>query len=152
MAADPKQRSREAAEGDGSPAVWDRIEGFHRTMAGLLRELDTATDPARIREVVDTLDRSLPAHFEDEVGPGGLFEDLGSRRPASEPILEHLRKDHGEILGMVSALNRRLQELDPADPRIQQGRRAVLEKIRSHERIENRRVRDTYMVDEGGLG
>ena len=152
MAADPKDRPRDASEGDGSQAVWGRIEDFHRMMVGLLKELDTATDPARIREVVDTLDRSLPGHFADEVGPGGLFEDLGSRRPASEPILEHLRKDHGEILEMVSALNRRLQELDPADPRIQQGRRAFLEKIRSHEQIENRLVRDTYMLDEGGLG
>ena len=78
--------------------------------------------------------------------------ELEARRPASEPILEYLRKDHGEILEMVSALNQRLQELDPSDPRIQQGRRAFLEKIRSHERIENRLVRDTYMLDEGGLG
>ena len=101
---------------------------------------------------MDILHRSLPGHFADEVGPGGSFDELGARRPASEPILEDLRKDHGEILEMVSALNRRLQELDPADPRIQQGRRAFLEKIRSHEQIENRLVRDTYMLDEGGLG
>jgi hypothetical protein len=121
-------------------------------MVGLLQEVETATDPARVREVVDVLNRGLPSHFEDEVGPGGLFEDLGARRPASESILDDLRKDHGEILGMVSALNRSLQELDPADPRIQQGRLAFLEKIRSHERIENRLVRDTYMLDEGGLG
>lgn len=152
MGADQKDRPPEASEGDSSRAVWTRIENFHRMMVGLLQELETSTDPARVRELVDTLDRSLAGHFEDEVAPGGLFDDLGARRPASESTLEFLRKDHGEILEMVSALNRRLQELDPADPRIQQSRRAFLEKIRSHELIENRLVSDTYMLDEGGLG
>jgi hypothetical protein len=152
MAADPKDRPREASAGDGSRDVWNRIEDFHRMMVGLLEELETATDPARVRELVGILDRSLPRHFEDEVGPGGSFDELGARRPASEPILEDLRKDHGEILEMISALNQRLQELDPSDPRIKKGRRAFLDKIRSHERIENRLVRDTFMLDEGGLG
>jgi hypothetical protein len=152
MAADESKRPRDASGGDSRGVVWDRIQDFHRSMVDLLRDLETATDPARIREVVETLERSLPGHFQDEVAPGALFDELGARRPASASILEYLRKDHGEILDMVSALNRRLQALDPSDPRIQQGRRAFLEKMRSHERIENRLVRDTYMLDEGGMG
>ena len=152
MAADPKDRPREASAGDGSRDVWVRIEDFHRMMVGLLEELETATDPTRVREIVDILHRSLPGHFADEVGPGGSFDELGARRPASEPILEDLRKDHGEILEMISELNQKLQELDPFDPRIKKGRRAFLDKVRSHERIENRLVRDTFMLDEGGLG
>jgi len=152
MDREQKDSPRQATKTHGPQDVWARIEAFHGVMIGLLREFEATTDPVRIRELVGTLDEDLPGHFADEVGPGGLFDDLAARRPASEPILEYLRNDHGEILDMVRALHRRLRESNPDQARILAGKRALLDKLRSHEQSENRLVIDTYRIDEGGMG
>jgi hypothetical protein len=152
MSSQPKHPPSQAGTASAPEGVWARIEGFHRMMVSLLRELDATTDPVRIRDLVGTLHHGLPGHFADEVAPGGLFDDLAARRPASESILEYLRNDHEEILVMVRALHQRLAESDPDDAGILHGKRKLLEKLRSHEHHENRLVMDTYRLDEGGMG
>jgi hypothetical protein len=152
MSSQPKRPTSQAANATGPEGVWARIEGFHRMMVGLLRELEATTDPVRIRDLVGALDQGLPGHFADEVGPGGLFDDLAARRPASEPMLAYLRNDHEEILVMVRALHQRLADSDADPAGILQGKRDLLERLRSHEQHENRLVMDTYRFDEGGMG
>ena len=152
MGPEERDRTHAASEAAEPVPVWTRIERFHRMLVGLLRELEETTDPVRIRELVGTLDRDMPGHFADEVAPGGLFEALATRRPASESILKCLRQDHREILGMLRSLHRRLEEMDPDDAGILEDKRAFVLRIRSHEQRENRLVTDTYLLDEGGLG
>jgi hemerythrin len=136
---------------DPSAPASARIARAHEKIVGLLGELEAAGDSDRMLQVLEQLARLLPGHFADEEGVDGLFEELGTMRPAVDSRLKFFQQEHREMLEALEALRARVREQrDPS--RIGEETAAFVRKVRTHERAESHLILDTYFVDEGGSG
>jgi hypothetical protein len=95
---------------DSDESILERVERDHRQIVNFyLKELATAQEPSRIRELLDPLPELLSKHFADEEGPEGLYEGLRAIRPALDSELKSLRGEHLRVLEAVEALRRQAQ-------------------------------------------
>jgi hypothetical protein len=116
-------------------------------------ELESARDTGGVLEHLGELLEILPEHFRaDEEGPDGLFDELRAIRPALDPQLKLLEREHREMLTALEALQSRVREAGEDFSRIEEHRAAWIRKIRVHEDTENQIALEAYFLDEGGLG
>jgi hypothetical protein len=128
------------------------VDRTHEVIRGLLDDLQRATEPPAVLELLDRLAGVLPPHFEEEEGPDGLFAELVSQRPSNDHRVKTFRREHGEILEALEALRRKIRELQHALAGIEASKTGLLKMVRKHEQGETRFAMDTYLVDEGGPG
>jgi chromosome segregation ATPase len=129
-----------------------RVEHVHGAILGFLHDLDAAREPAHILEILESLGRVLPAHFSEEEGANGLFEELQAARPANQSRLKSLAREHREILQAFEELERQSRQPEGRLDRIREDKTAFVRRVRSHEQTETRLFMDTYLLDEGGPG
>jgi len=138
---------------DPSAPQLKRLERAHEQVARCVAELESARDADGILERLEELLRILPEHFRvDEEGPDGLFDELRTIRPALDPQLKLLEREHRELLMALDALQSRVREAGEDLFRIQEHRAAWIRRIRAHEDTENQIALEAYFLDEGGLG
>lgn len=136
----------------GAPRL-KRLEQAHKRIVQCLTDFESAGDAGAILESLEVLLRLLPEHFAtDEEGPDGIFDELRAIRPALDPQLKLLERDHREILKALEALRSQLREAGHDFSRVQERRAACVRMIRSHEEVESRLALETYFLDEGGSG
>jgi hypothetical protein len=136
----------------GAPRL-KRLEQAHQRITRCLADFESAGDAGAILESLEQLLELLPEHFSrDEEGPDGIFDELRAIRPALDPQLERLEREHREILRDLEALRSQAREPGHEDARIQEQRAACVRKIRVHEEAESRLALETYFLDEGGSG
>jgi len=138
---------------DPSTAHLTRLARAHERIAHCVTELESARDTDGILERLEELLRILPEHFSvDEEGPDGFFDELRTIRPALDPQLKLLEREHREMLTALEALQSRVREAGEDFSRIQEHRAAWIRRIRAHEDTENQIALEAYFLDEGGLG
>lgn len=151
MAADGDE-ARDASR-DPRTARLKRLEKAHERIAQCVAELESAGDAGEILECLDELIRILPEHFRcDEEGPDGFFDEVRAIRPALDPELKRLEREHRKMLKALEALQTRVREGGEDLARIRARRAEWIRKIRAHEDTENRIALEVYFLDEGGLG
>lgn len=139
-----------------------RIERAHRRILEVFdRQPKEAGELAQTRALLDTLPRMLTEHFAEEEGLEGLFEAMRAARPAIDPQLKFLCREHREILEAIETLERRVRELEAGlEPerrelllaRLRENVDALVGRIRRHEQAESRLVADVFYDEEGGSG
>lgn len=94
-------------------------------------------------------------HFRSEE-EGGLMEELSDLNPRASTRIRLLEGEHGQILeGLretMSASMRYSEGKEPADPRLRQRVRRILEQTAEHERIETDLIQELLYSDLGTSG
>ncbi len=144
--------SRRTIGDPGAPRL-KRLQQAHQKIAECLAAFESADGTDAILASLDQLLALLPEHFaRDEEGPDGIFGELRSIRPALDPQLGDLEREHREILRDLEALRAEACEPGCEDAHIQERRAACARRIREHEDAEDRLALETYFLDEGGSG
>jgi hypothetical protein len=143
-------------------SIAQRVARAHAEIHELLDRLDGgAFELGRTRQMLEDLPVMLEEHFDDEERNGGLFDTLRSLRPAVDPALKSLVRDHRSILRALETLEGYLERLDRTEDAGEQQQQLALlrgetdlvaRQIREHERAESRLTADILYSDEGGSG
>ena len=136
----------------GTPRL-KRLRQAHQRISECLTEFESAGGTDAILASLEQLLELLPEHFSrDEEGPDGIFDELRTIRPALDPQLGRLAREHCEILRDLETLRSQAREPGHEDARIQEQRAACVRKMRAHEETEDRLTLEAYFLDEGGSG
>ena len=132
----------------GAPRL-KRLQQAHERISECLAEFESAGGTDAILASLEQLLELLPEHFSrDEEGPDGIFDELRIIRPALDPQLGRLEREHREILRDLEALRSQAREPGHEDARIREQRAVCVRKIRAHEETENRLALETYFLNQ----
>lgn len=102
---------------DAIEGVRLRREGLRSAMSALERTL-AAPAPSRadnwrdgVRESLSSLHDVWTRHIVDTEAPGGFFDELVSEAPRLSTPAAHLRREHGEILGVITRAEKTLDQV-----------------------------------------
>lgn len=140
-----------------------RLRSEHQLLGAITASLKAATEMlpnSGRRAWLDTL-RERYEHFRahmtkrialEEVG--GFMKAVEQRRPTLAPQIKHLRSEHEKILGLVDAVHRELDQLDPTDTEAIKDSvlriRLILSEVAQHEQSESLLVGFVFTQDIGG--
>jgi hypothetical protein len=128
------------------------LDSAHRSVLDATGTLADEQNAAVLATRVADLRRIVTRHFTDEEGPGGLFERLMARHPASEAEIADLKEEHRQIRIAVDALAEAVDDEGPEGPRVERLRADVVARIRRHEDREMRLLTDVTNLELGGPG
>jgi len=131
------------------PAGVANAESDHRAIRAVLDALEAATELPAVRAAVEQLQGSLPSHFTDEEGTGGLFEELRLVQPALGHRLERLCEDHVSLKARLEGLTELVERAEAAMEELHCAKRAFVAHLRDHEESERAILVDAYYVDLG---
>lgn len=122
------------------PALHD-----HARLPEMFERLEDERDLNEVRRRLTELRAFLVRHFEDETGPGGLYDELLRLRPANQRVLTGLAAEHDVALSELDRLVQLIGQLQDGVP-------LLISLLRRHEQLETRLMGDTYLTDFGISG
>ncbi len=121
----------------------ERIAADHREVLGLLKQLETHTQPSGIREIAYELTTLLDRHFKDEEGVYGVFAQIEEARPDLQGQVSRLRDQHRAIEELIGTI--RFDD----DAHALSDRDRVVQMIREHEAAETELLTEAIYEDLG---
>ncbi|RMG09731.1 MAG: hypothetical protein D6731_19070 [Planctomycetota bacterium] len=128
---------------------WDDME-FHKTLPETLDRIAVANDLERLPELLAPLAADLEAHFAEEEGPGGLFEQLRADAPHTDPKVQGFEAEHRALLAALRDLRTQTDEAVRLRAAVDEARRALVHRLRRHHAAEEALVLEAYTQDIGG--
>ena len=128
-----------------------RIEDEHRRLRGLLAELNTTADVARMEALLGDLRTLLVAHFATEEAPEGLHELVSQLAAHRLPNLQQLFAEHRDLLARIDRL--RIEAANcVAGPvrRVRDECAGIAATLRRHEEQEEQLFGEAFYADLGG--
>jgi hemerythrin-like domain-containing protein len=152
---DPTNRStlKDAlAEHEELRGVVAGLEGFLENPRPEIGQRGYHTWASELATRLVSLHDKLFRHFRSEE-QGGLFEELAKMHPRASAKITSLGGEHGVILegirDVMSAALRYSEGKEPADPRLRQRVKKVLEMTSNHESVETELIHDLVYSDLG---
>jgi hypothetical protein len=126
--------------GSSDDLMSDPLLDAHKSIRECVRELQQATDSARVGKALRCLHEILPPHFEYEERPGGFIERL---EESNAKAAAFLRQDHRDLTAELTAL----LDDDSPDPA---ATKRLAEHVARHERLENSLAIDPFSDEDAG--
>lgn len=110
-----------------------------------LEATSSASEPARLREDLRRLRKTLVEHFAEEDG-GGCLEEAVSCAPHLASDADRIEKEHASILTLIDRLVARSDDCNAEDFR--ESFRSFAKVLQAHESAENRLLQDAFGTGE----
>jgi hypothetical protein len=129
----------------------ESVARIHHSLPNLLEIFESEQDLSELVSLTRSLRIMLGEHFADDEAPGGLFEELVRLDPHVETDVRVLTHEHTRILGELDRLihgygDFRLKLETRRHGQIRNTRHELIERIRSHQRAEDRLIQTVYGV------
>lgn len=128
----------------------EQVLDDHRRIRDATRHMETARDLADLFGHLREFRALLESHFMSEEAAGGLYDNMRALGAEDPGKIEQLRQEHGELLGEIDGLSRRVQAcLDGPVAEVLRKAGELARRLRHHETRENALLMDAAYTDLG---